>query len=302
MAWFLVATLERFAPLVAARMDGARTERYRAHADGLKRAAEAHAWDGEWYLRAFYDDGSPLGTAADEECRLDSLSQSWSVISGAASPARALQAMESVEAHLVDRANGVVKLLAPPFDRTSRDPGYIKGYAPGVRENGGQYTHAAAWVVLAETVLGRGDRAGELLRMINPAHITATAEGIARYRVEPYVVAADLASTAPHAGRGGWTWYTGSASWMYRVALESVLGFTVRGEVLTMDPCIPAAWPSFSIDWRRGATTWSVTVENPQGVQRGVARVTVDGAEAPGGRVALVDDGGRHVVHVVLGA
>ncbi|MDO9021848.1 MAG: glucoamylase family protein [Myxococcales bacterium] len=302
MAWFLITTIERFAVLLDERGDAERAERYRAHAAALKASAEEHAWDGDWYLRAFFDDGTPLGTAQGEECRIDSLTQSWGVISGAADPARAARALASVEEHLVDRAHGVVRLLAPPFDRTPHDPGYIKGYVPGVRENGGQYTHAAAWVVLAETMLGRGDAAGDLLRMINPVHITATSEGLARYRVEPYVVAADLASVAPHAGRGGWTWYTGSASWVYRVALESVLGFTVRGDVLTIDPCVPAAWKGFTITWKRGTTTWEITVENPDGVQRGVASVTVDGRGLDDHRVALVADGAVHAVRVLLGA
>ncbi|MDB4927992.1 MAG: cellobiose phosphorylase, partial [Myxococcaceae bacterium] len=302
MAWFLITTIERFGVLLDARGDAERAARYRAHAASLKAAAEAQAWDGEWYLRAYFDDGTPLGTAKADECRLDSLTQSWAVISGAADPARAARAITSVEEHLVDRPNGVLKLLSPPFDRTPNDPGYIKGYVPGVRENGGQYTHAAAWVVLAETMLGRGDMAGDLLRLINPVHITSTPEGLARYRVEPYVVAADLAAVPPHCGRGGWTWYTGSATWVYRVALESLLGFTARGDVLTLDPCIPAAWPGFTITWRRGATTWELSVENPDGVQRGVASVSVDGAPAADGRVALVDDGAVHKVRVVMGA
>jgi len=302
MAWFLIATIERFAALLDARRDDARAERYRAHAASLKAAAEEHAWDGDWYLRAFFDDGTPLGTAKADECRIDSLTQSWGVISGAADRQRAARALASVEERLVDREASIVKLLAPPFDRTPNDPGYIKGYVPGVRENGGQYTHAAAWVVLAETMLGRGDQAGELLRLINPVHITSTSEGLARYRVEPYVVAADLAAVAPHTGRGGWTWYTGSASWVYRVALESVLGFTVRGSTLSFDPCIPARWPGFTLTWRRGTTTWEVSVENPDGVQRGVAEVTLDGHPAPGGGVTLVDDGAVHRIRVRLGA
>jgi cyclic beta-1,2-glucan synthetase len=302
MAWFLIATIERFAVLLDGRRDDERAERYRAHAASLKAAAEEHAWDGDWYLRAFFDDGTPLGTAKADECRIDSLTQSWGVISGAADRQRATRALASVEERLIDREASIVKLLAPPFDRTPNDPGYIKGYVPGVRENGGQYTHAAAWVVLAETMLGRGDQAGELLRLINPVHITSTSEGLARYRVEPYVVAADLAAVAPHAGRGGWTWYTGSASWVYRVALEALLGFTVRGSTLSFDPCIPARWPGFTLTWRRGATTWEVSVENPDGVQRGVAEVTLDGHPAPDGRVALVDDGAVHRIRVRLGA
>jgi cyclic beta-1,2-glucan synthetase len=302
MAWFLATTMERFGALLDARGDAGRAARYRAHVTALKAAAEAQAWDGDWYLRAFFDDGTPMGTTKADECRIDSLTQSWAVISGAADPARAARAISSVEQHLVDRPNGVLKLLAPPFDRTPNDPGYIKGYVPGVRENGGQYTHAAAWVVLAETMLGRGDAAGDLLKLINPVHVTSTPEGLARYRVEPYVVAADLAAVPPHCGRGGWTWYTGSASWVYRVALESLLGFTARGDVLTIEPCVPAAWPGFSITWRRGKTTWEVAVENPDGVQRGVASVSVDGAPVADGRVALVDDGAVHRVRVVMGA
>jgi cellobiose phosphorylase len=300
MAWFLIATLERYVALCQLRCDQPRANRYRAHVDALKAAVEREAWDGAWYLRAFFDDGTPLGTSRDEECRIDSIAQSWSVISGAASPGRAAQAIASVEAHLVDREHRLFRLLAPPFDHGTRDPGYIKGYVPGVRENGGHYTHAAAWLALAEAWLGRGDQVGALLHDLNPAHLAADAAGAARYRLEPYVVAGDIYAAPPHTGRGGWSWYTGSAAWIYRVAVESMLGLQVRDETLRVDPCIPHSWSSFRITLRRGGTRWEIRVDNPRRVERGVHRVELDGRPVEGA-VALDDDGGAHEVRVILG-
>ncbi len=301
MAWFLIATIRAVVPLCDARGETERAARYRAHADALKLAVEANAWDGAWYLRAFFDDGTPLGSANAAECSIDSLSQSWSVISGAGDPERAALALAQVEARLVDREARLVRLLAPPFDRGTLDPGYIKGYVPGVRENGGQYTHAAAWLVLAQLMLGRGDEAGELLRLLNPVHHTDTADRVQCYRVEPYVIAADVYAVAPHVGRGGWTWYTGSASWYYRVVIESLLGLTVRGATLTVNPTIPSAWPRFVLRYRHGKTHYTITVENPDGVQRGVRSMTLDGASVAG-PIALVDDGAPHALRVLLGA
>ena len=208
-----------------------RAARWRAHAEALREALEEAGWDGEWYRRGYYDDGTPLGAAASSECRIDSIAQSWSVLSGAGEAKRAARAMAEVDARLVRRAERLALLFAPPFDQTSLDPGYVKGYPPGVRENGGQYTHAAIWSVIAFALLGDGDRAAELFSLLNPIHHSATRAGVRRYKVEPYAIAADVYSVAPHVGRGGWTWYTGSAGWMYRAGLEWILGFRVRGAV-----------------------------------------------------------------------
>jgi len=229
--------------------------------------------------------------------------QSWSVISGAAEPARGQRAMSALDTHLVRLDAGLLLLLAPPFDDTLLEPGYIKGYLPGVRENGGQYTHAAAWAVIAFAALGDGDRAGELLGALNPINHARTPAAVERYKVEPYVVAADVYAEPPHTGRGGWTWYTGSAGWLYRAGLESILGVRRRGERLEIDPCIPRAWEGFRVTLRHGATRYEIHVENPRGVSRGVAVVKLDGRvlEGPAAAVTLVDDGGVHHVHVVLG-
>jgi cyclic beta-1,2-glucan synthetase len=263
-------------------------------------ALEEHAWDGDWYRRAYFDNGTPLGSTQNDECRIDSIPQTWSVISGAARPDRAKRAMAAVEEHLVKDEDGLILLFTPPFDQGSLQPGYVKGYVPGIRENGGQYTHAAIWVVQATALQGRGTRAQQLFDLLNPIHHAKTAEDVARYRVEPYVVAADVYGRPPHVGRGGWTWYTGSASWLYRVGLESLLGFKLRGNVLHIEPCIAATWNGFELTYRHGAAIYHVTVENPQRVERGVREVTLDGEVLPTPEVPLKDDGHRHEVRVVL--
>jgi cyclic beta-1,2-glucan synthetase len=243
LAWFLRANLEAFVP-IAERRGGAETERasrWRERLDALAAAVDREAWDGDWYRRAFFDDGTPLGTSAAAECRIDSIAQSWAVIAGGGDPSRARAAMDSVDRHLVRRRDGLVMLFAPPFGGGRSDPGYIQGYPPGVRENGGQYTHGAVWSVIAFAALGDGDRAVELLSMLNPVHRTRAATGLHRYMGEPYVVAADVYSEPPHVGRCGWTWYTGSAGWMYRAAVEWILGLRVSKDVLRVDPCIPRA-------------------------------------------------------------
>jgi len=303
LGWFLHATLRDFAPVAEDRGDRARAAAWRAHAGALKASLETQAWDGDWYRRAYFDDGSPLGSFASEECRIDSIAQSWAVISGAAAPPRAARAMAAVEEHLIRRDEGLMLLLAPPFDHTALDPGYIKGYPPGIRENGGQYTHAALWTVIAFATLGEGDKAHELFSMLNPINHTSTRAEADRYKVEPYVVAADVYAERAHVGRGGWTWYTGSAGWMYRAGLEWLLGFRVRGELLHLDPCIPCGWPRFEIAFRYRTARYELTVENPRGVSRGVSSVEVDGtAPASGlGPLRLIDDGATHSVRVVLG-
>jgi cyclic beta-1,2-glucan synthetase len=301
LGFFLHAVLTEFAPLCAARGDAVRAGRFRADAARLASALE-RTWDGEWYRRGYYDDGSPLGSAQNDECTIDSIAQSWAVLSGAAPPRLADRAMDSVRTHLVRRGAQVVLLLTPPFDRSAQAPGYIKGYPPGVRENGGQYTHAAAWIVMALARLGSGDEAAELFHMLNPVNHTRTAPDAARYRGEPYVVAGDVSAHPEHAGQAGWTWYTGSAGWMYRAGLESILGLRRHGETFELDPCIPASWPEYGITWRFGRTRYEISVTNPERRCRGVDAVQLDGVLVDASAIALVDDGGTHEVRVVLGA
>ncbi|HEY0205912.1 MAG TPA: glucoamylase family protein, partial [Acetobacteraceae bacterium] len=298
LGWFLHAALLAFAPLAEARGD-ARAAAWRAHAAALRPALEA-AWDGEWYLRAYYDDGTPLGSHLDAECRIDAIAQSWAVLSGAAPPDRATQAMASVARELVRADEGLALVLTLPFDRTPHDPGYIKGYPPGLRENGGQYTHAATWTVLAFAALGDGDRAAAVWGMLNPVQRGLTQADAERSKVEPYAVVADVYSTPPHVGRGGWSWYTGSAGWMQRAGVEGILGLRILGATLHVDPCIPRDWPGFeaTIVWR--SARYRVIVENLGRVCRGVASIRLDGADMAAGPVPLLDDGGAHLVEVTL--
>ncbi len=304
LAWFLGHVLRRFAPICESRGEAERAEDYRAWAAELGRAVETTSWDGAWYRRAYFDDGTPLGSRDSEECRIDAIAQAWAVISGLGDEERARTALESVEEKLVRREDGLIALLAPPFDRMAHDPGYIKGYVPGVRENGGQYTHAAVWVALAHLLRGDGDEGAALLDLINPIRHASTVEGMARYKVEPYVIAADVYAVPPHTGRGGWTWYTGSASWYYRVALETLLGFKLRHAYgrphLVVEPCIPKRWSTYSMRYRHGSSVYQITVNNPRGVNGGVARVEVDGESLPDAMVPLVDDGRVHEVVVTL--
>ena len=303
LGWFLHATLTTFAALAETHGQAERATGWREHLGVLAAALEKDGWDGGWYRRAFFDDGTPLGSAQNDECRIDSIAQSWGVISGAASPARAAQAMAAVEQQLVRRDDKLALLFTPPFDKTALEPGYIKGYPPGIRENGGQYTHGAIWSVIAFAMLGDGDTAGALLAMINPINHALTTAAVRRYAVEPYAVAADVYSEPPLAGRGGWTWYTGSAGWMYRAGLEWILGFRVEGAWLVLDPCIPRAWPGFDIVFRHRTACYEIHVENPAGVSRGIATAELDGLALTGaaGRLALVDDGKTHHVRIVLG-
>jgi cyclic beta-1,2-glucan synthetase len=296
LAWFLITTLRNFATIAERRGDTSTSVELRTFAHDYARAIEDHAWDGAWYRRAYFDDGTPLGSATSEECQIDSIAQSWSVISAAGEPQRVRQAMRSLETRLIDDSARLLMLLAPPFDKTAKDPGYIKGYLPGVRENGAQYTHAALWAVLATALRGDGDRAFELYQYINPLARTRTPEDVATYKVEPYVVAADIYSAAGQRGRGGWTWYTGSASWMYRVGLETILGFTKRGDRLTIEPRVPTSWPEFSIEYRYGDSVYVIMVQEPARSRRERALVTVDGVPIEGRSITLVDDGQRHEV------
>jgi cyclic beta-1,2-glucan synthetase len=300
LGFFLHDVLKSFAPLCDARGDLDRADRYRAEASRIAGMLE-RTWDGEWYRRGYYDDGSPLGSAQNEACRIDSIPQSWAVLSGAVPRRFADRAMDAVRAHLVQRGHRLLALLTPPFDGPSQDPGYIRGYPPGVRENGGQYTHAAAWTVMAMARLGYGDEAAELFHMLNPINHTRSPSEVERYRAEPYVLAGDVLAHPSHAGRAGWTWYTGSAGWMHRAGLESILGLRRRGQAFGIDPCIPQAWPGYSIAWRVGTTRYSIEVENPDGRSRGVARAVLDGADVDPRAIPLAQDGRPHELQVILG-
>jgi cyclic beta-1,2-glucan synthetase len=303
LGWFLYAALMNFAPLAERRGDAKRAALWRKQAFALQQAIEREAWDGDWYRRGYFDDGTPLGSVSSDECRIDSVAQSWAVISGAAPTARAARAMSAVNAQLVNRSEGLVQLFTPPFDRTPHDPGYIKAYPPGLRENGGQYTHAAMWCTLAFALLGDGDRAGELFSLINPVNHASTRGAVHRYKVEPYVVCADVYSAPSHIGRGGWTWYTGSAGWMYRTAIEGILGIALRGGVLRINPCIPRTWPGFEVTTKRGSSRYRIAVENPHGVCRGIIRAALDGRDIPVAPcdITLTDDGSYHYARITLG-
>src|SRR5438552_4334515 len=300
LGFFAYSVLTAFVPLCEARGE---LPKARAYRDAARRLAIklGQAWDGEWYRRGYYDDGSPLGSAQNDECAIDSIAQSWAVLSGAVPQRFAERAMDAVRTSLIARGSKALLLLSPPFDRSAQEPGYIKGYPPGVRENGGQYTHAAMWIVMAMAALGTGDEAVELFHMLNPVNHTRTAEEAARYCLEPYVVAGDVYARAPHAGRGGWSWYTGSAGWMYRAGLESILGLRRRGSTFMIDPCIPSSWPQYSIDWRYLDTRYTITVSNPDRVCRGVASSVLAGKPVDARAIPLVDDGGTHVIRIVLG-
>jgi cyclic beta-1,2-glucan synthetase len=301
LAWFLIDVLREFAALLEVRGDVEQAGEYRARAAKLAETVEAQAWDGEWYRRAYFDDGTPLGSKENAQAMIDSLPQSWAVISGAASPDRAEQAMEAVERHLIRADDRLVLLFTPPFESAPRNPGYIQGYPPGVRENGGQYTHGAVWVALAYARRGDGDRAVKTLMLLNPIEHARVPEEVERYKVEPYVVAADVYALEGNVGRGGWTWYTGSSGWMYRVWLEEILGFKLHGDRLTIDPVLPSEWDGFRLRYRHGKTPYDIVVENSDHVNRGVAWVELDGQRLAEPTVALQDDEGQHVVRVRMG-
>jgi len=300
LGMFLHDVLKRFAPLAAAREGETVAAELVATAAELEGMLERHAWDGDWYLRAWNDDGIAIGSAQSDECRIDSLPQSWSALAGLGDDARGDHAMDAVLEHLADDDAGLVKLFTPPFDKSSLDPGYIKGYVPGVRENGGQYTHAAVWVAMALAKRGRADEAWRIARMLNPLSHTGDADALQRYRLEPYVIAADVYSAEGHRGRGGWSWYTGSAGWMYRLLVESLLGMHREGDRLSFAPCVPDGWERWSANWRHGGSRYHVEfVRKPGDV--GVADVSVDGKLQPGCAIELVDDGRIHEVLVRFG-
>ncbi|HLO15693.1 MAG TPA: hypothetical protein VK206_12735, partial [Anaerolineales bacterium] len=305
LGWFLSSTLSDFAEICDLKNDGERANEFRAKRTELHRALEKSAWDGEqgeWYLRAYYDDGSRLGSSANNECKIDSIAQSWAVISENADRDHAAKAMESVYKNLVRSEDELILLFTPPFQRTARDPGYIKGYPRGIRENGGQYTHAALWSIWAFAQLGQDDRAAELFRLINPIYHADTAEKMERYRVEPYVVAADVYSVAPYIGRGGWTWYSGSASWMYRLGIEMLLGVQRAGDHLVIKPHIPKEWNEYQINYCFGKTLYHIRVQRQPDVdaKRRKDKVSMDGKALSDGIIPLDDDHKTHEVLVTI--
>ncbi len=300
LGWFLSATLMDFAPLCELMQEPQQAESYRAEAKKINAAIELHGWDGDWYRRAYYDDGFPLGSKQNNECRIDSIAQSWSIISKGGQEARARQAMDSLYQELVDHNNELILLLKPPFDKTPRSPGYIKGYPPGIRENGGQYTHAAIWAVWAFVDLRQAERAHELFNMINPILHVETREEANRYRVEPFVIAADVYSTPPHHGRGGWTWYTGSASWMYRLGVERLLGIRRFAQHLEIHPCVPREWKGYQLNYRFGKSMYHIRVENLNGANEAVQEVKMDGKKLADLKIPLRDDGSVHEIVVTL--
>jgi cellobiose phosphorylase len=306
LAWFLYENLQLFVRLAAGRNDEEFARLCAEHAERLRANVEAHAWDGAWYRRAYFDDGSPLGSSVNEECQIDSISQSWAVISQGGDPLRARRAMTAVDQRLVRRDDRLILLLDPPFDKSPVEPGYIKGYVPGVRENGGQYTHAAIWTTMAFAMMGDRERAWELFSMLNPINHSCQAREIGTYKVEPYVMSADIYSAAGHVGRGGWTWYTGAAGWMYRLALETLLGLQLQSDQMRLAPCIPDEWSEYKIHYRYRVTTYHVTVRRVRPKATHVQRLTVDGTAMDGmGQpyctIPLVDDRREHHVEVDLG-
>ncbi len=300
LAWFSICVLNSFAEIAQTRGEDDRAAQFRKQSEAILTAAESYAWDGKWYIRAFWDDGAPLGSAQNAVCSIDSIAQSWAVLAGTANLDRAKSAMLAVDDFLVLPEENLILLFTPPFDGDDPDPGYIRGYLPGVRENGGQYTHAATWCIAAFAQLDYGRRACDLLTMINPVRLTQDAPGVDRYKVEPYVIAGDVYSQPPHVGRGGWTWYTGSASWFYRVALESILGVKRRGSQIHLNPCVPPEWACYEVSYRLGSATYHVRFENPDHLDTTAAAlgVCLDGHPLPDPSIPLIDDGQHHRVRI----
>ena len=301
LGFFLYDVLQQFGVLARRRGDPEFATFCASEAGRLRENLEHHGWDGAWYRRAWFDDGTPLGSANNTECRIDSISQSWSVLSGAGDAEHAHQAMQAVDDHLVRREHALIQLLDPPFDQSDLDPGYIKGYVPGVRENGGQYTHGAIWTAMAFAALGDSKRAWGLTAMINPVNHATSAAAIATYKVEPYVMAADVYAVAPHTGRGGWTWYTGSAGWMYRLVVESLLGLRLEADRLHIAPCLPAHWDGFKLHYRFRETVYHITVAQTRSdadAMCGIMNVSVDGVAQDDQAIVLLDDGREHTVEI----
>jgi cellobiose phosphorylase len=297
LGFFLYEVLIQFIKIAGIQGDIEFVERCKSEASKLQKNIEQNGWDGEWYRRAYFDDGTPLGSANNQECKIDSIAQSWSVLSSAGDANRSRMAMKSLNKNLVRREQKIIQLLDPPFDKSNLNPGYIKGYVPGVRENGGQYTHAAIWAAMAFAALGESKLAWELFTIINPINHTSSPEGITTYKAEPYVIAADIYAVSPHIGRGGWTWYTGSAGWMYRLILESLLGLRLEVDKLHIEPCIPADWETYKVHYRYRETMYHITIVQTQNDNDNLS-ITVDGVQNDDKFIALVDDRREHSVEV----
>jgi cellobiose phosphorylase len=298
LAFFLYHVLHHFAELARNRGDSGFADQCTNQAAQLQQNIELHGWDGDWYRRAYFDDGTPLGSATNKECQIDSVAQSWAVLSGAANPARAGLAMDHVDERLVRRDQRLIQLFDPPFDKSALEPGYIKGYAPGVRENGGQYTHGAIWAVMAFAKLGETERAWELFSLLNPIRHAADLTEVNRYKVEPYVVAADIYAVGPHTGRGGWTWYTGSAGWMYRLIVETLLGLRLEADQMWVSPRLPRTWESLKLHYRHRDTFYHIIVKRVGVKAVPSGHVIVDGIEQPDSAIRLVDDRREHSVEM----
>jgi cyclic beta-1,2-glucan synthetase len=296
LAFFLYDILIQFIPLAQSHNDPDFAAQCTNEAKTLKENIEKNGWDGHWYRRAYFDDGTLLGSASNQECQIDSLTQSWSVLSRAGETVHAAEAMASADKRLVRPKDHLIQLLDPAFDKSAFEPGYIKGYVPGVRENGGQYTQAAIWLIMAFAKLGNSKKAWELLDMINPINHSKTADEVAVYKVEPYVIAADVYALSPHIGRGGWTWYTGSAGWTYQLITESLLGLKQETDKLILTPCIPPDWETFKVHYRFKNTLYHITFFQKSGV--GEMRIKMNGAEQTGNAIDLMDDGAVHDVEV----
>lgn len=301
LAFFIYKILKGFIPICTFMEDEDRAIKYEKAMEKLIKAVEDNGWDGNWYKRAYYDDGSPLGSTENTECMIDSIAQSWAVISGAAKPERAAMAMKSVKKHLIKEGEGLILLFTPPFEKTHKNPGYIKSYVPGVRENGGQYTHAAAWVICAFAKLGEGSIAQSLLHMINPINHTRSLLECAIYKTEPYAIAADVYAVSPHAGRGGWSWYTGASGWLYKAGIEYILGIKKRGNKLYIDPCIPQEWEGYKVHYNHFDTTYKINILNPEKRSKGVISISLDGKYIHSKAIELSNDKGSHEVVVLMG-
>ena len=299
LGFFLYGILDKFIPICKQKGEEELAQKYTTIQNQLKRALNTNGWDGRWYKRAFMDDGNILGSMENDECRIDSIAQSWSIISQAGDNDKKYISMDSLENHLVDRENGIIKLLDPPFAKGKLEPGYIKAYLPGVRENGGQYTHAAIWVIIAEALLGFGDKALEFYRMINPIEHSRTKEASNKYKVEPYVIPADIYGAGNLAGRGGWTWYTGSSSWFYKAGIEYILGLKIEDGYLRIDPCIPKDWKEYSMQYKWENSVYTIKVSNPNNKNTGVTKVLLNGIEVEN-KIKLDNSNGIYHIEIIM--
>ena len=300
LGFFLYDILEKFIILAKYKEDVEKVEKYEKIKEDLRKALNTNGWDGRWYKRAFTDEGDVLGTMENEECKIDGISQSWAVISNAGDNDKKFICMEALENHLVDKQNGIIKLLDPPFEKSNLKPGYIKAYIPGVRENGGQYTHGAIWSILALTKLGFGDKAGEFFRMINPIEHARTKESAQKYKVEPYVIAADVYTNNNLLGRGGWTWYTGSSSWFYKIGIENILGLKIENNILEINPCIPKEWKEYSIKYKYKNTLYNIIVKNPESKNSGISKFILDGQDIKEKQIRLQNNSQIYTIEAVM--